>query len=70
MRCDTCRREVPEVSRVVIYEGYNRIASKAIYNCPECFAKKEKTKPYNLPASKRSSEQAGKPRSEKEPKGD
>ncbi len=50
MRCDTCHREVPEVSRVVIYVGYNKVATKAIYNCPECFAKKEKTKSYNKPA--------------------
>ena len=47
MRCDTCQREVPEVSRVVIYVGYNRLSAKAVYNCPDCFAKKEKTKAYN-----------------------
>jgi hypothetical protein len=46
MKCDTCHRDVPEVSRVVVYVGYNRLSAKAIYNCPECFAKKEKTKPY------------------------
>ncbi|MBI3333052.1 MAG: hypothetical protein HYZ93_03050 [Candidatus Omnitrophica bacterium] len=51
MKCDTCRREVPEVSRVVIYVGYNKTAAKAIYNCPECFSKKEQTKPYNQPPS-------------------
>ena len=49
MKCDTCHREVPEVSRVVIYIGYNRVAAKALYNCPECFAKKEQTKAYNQP---------------------
>jgi MATE family multidrug resistance protein len=43
------RRLAGEVSRVVIYTGYNRVAAKAIYNCPECFAKKEKTKSYNKP---------------------
>ena len=32
MRCDTCHREAPEVSRVVIYIGYN---------------KKEQSKPYH-----------------------
>lgn len=47
MKCDTCHREVPEVSRVVVYIGYNKLFSKAIYNCPECFAKKEETKKYN-----------------------
>lgn len=46
MRCDTCGKEVAEVSRVVIYTGYNKIASKAVYNCPECFERKERSKPY------------------------
>lgn len=46
MRCDTCHREVPEVSRVVVYIGYNRMNAKAMYNCPDCFAQKEKSKPY------------------------
>jgi len=49
VKCDTCHREVPEVSRVVIYQGYNKISAKAIYNCPDCFAKKEQSKPYNKP---------------------
>ena len=47
MKCDTCHRDVPEVSRVVLYTGYNRVAAKAVYNCPDCFAKKERAKPYN-----------------------
>ena len=47
MKCDTCHREVLEVSRVVIYLGYNKVAAKAVYNCPECFSQKEKTKAYN-----------------------
>lgn len=51
MRCDTCRREVPEVSRVVICVGYNRVNTRAVYNCPECFAKKEKTKTYSASGS-------------------
>ena len=49
MRCDTCGNEVPEVSRVVIYTGYNKIASKAVYNCPACFERKERSKPYAQP---------------------
>lgn len=49
MRCDTCGRDVPEVKRVVLAPGYDRTLSKAIYNCPECYEKKEKTKKYNLP---------------------
>ena len=47
MKCDTCLREVPEVSRVVIYVGYNRLSAKAVYNCPDCFSKKEQTKTYH-----------------------
>lgn len=47
MRCDTCQKESPEVSRVVIYVGYNKLSAKAVYNCPDCFAKKEQTKNYN-----------------------
>ena len=46
MKCDTCKKESPEVSRVVIHAGYNRLFAKAVYNCPDCFAQKEKNKPY------------------------
>jgi hypothetical protein len=41
IRCDTCGKEVMVVARVVIDSGYNRSLSKPIYNCPECFQKKE-----------------------------
>lgn len=41
IRCDTCGKEVVVVARVVIDTGYNRSLSKPIYNCPECFQKKE-----------------------------
>ena len=41
VRCDTCGKMVSTVSRVVIDDGYDRSMSKAIYNCPDCFAKKE-----------------------------
>jgi len=51
VRCDTCLREVQEVSRVVITLGYNKVSAKAIYNCAECFSKKEQTKSYNQPAT-------------------
>lgn len=49
MKCDTCGRDVPEVRRVVVTAGYDRTLAKPIYNCPECYEKKEKTKKYNLP---------------------
>lgn len=60
MRCDTCHREVPEVSRVVIYSGYNKVAAKAVYNCPDCFAKKEQSKSYNKPPKEPSEEKRSK----------
>lgn len=41
VRCDTCGKRVASVSRVVIDDGYDRSMSKALYNCPECFTKKE-----------------------------
>jgi hypothetical protein len=41
LRCDTCGRETPVVSRVVIDSGgYNRANARALYNCPECYQKK------------------------------
>ena len=42
MRCDTCKKESALVMRVVIAEHYNRILSRPIFNCPDCFEKKEK----------------------------
>lgn len=47
MKCDTCGKEVAEVDRVVIYKDYNKTRAKPIYNCKECFEKKEKAKPYS-----------------------
>lgn len=42
MTCDTCGRESERVARVVIDQGYNRLLAKPLWNCPECFEKKEK----------------------------
>ena len=39
------------MSRVVIYTGYNKITAKAVYNCPDCFERKERSKTYNQPPS-------------------
>ena len=44
MRCDTCGKEVKEVRRVVIDAGYDRTLARALYNCPECYQKKEDAK--------------------------
>lgn len=42
--CDTCGKTSPIVSRVIIDLGYDRSLSKPLYNCPECFEKKEKAR--------------------------
>jgi hypothetical protein len=42
LRCDTCGKETPVVSRVVVDEGYNRANARPLYNCPECYDKKLK----------------------------
>ena len=44
MRCDTCQKEAPIVLRVVVAKGYDRSLSRPIFNCPECFEKKEQAK--------------------------
>ncbi len=41
LRCDTCGRATAIVSRVVIDEGYNRATARPLWNCPECYDKKE-----------------------------
>jgi hypothetical protein len=42
LRCDTCGRRTPIVSRVVIDEGYDRSNARPLWNCPECYAEKER----------------------------
>ena len=44
MKCDTCKREVGEVLRVVINKDYDRMLARPLYNCRECFDKKEQSK--------------------------
>lgn len=41
MKCDTCGKEVAEVSRVVVDADYDRSMARALYNCPACYTKKE-----------------------------
>lgn len=45
MTCDTCKRESDVILRVVISKGYNRALARPIFNCPDCFEKKERAKP-------------------------
>jgi len=42
-RCGTCGKLVPQVMRVVIDQNYNRSDDlNPLYNCPECFEKKNR----------------------------
>ncbi len=40
LRCDTCGKPTPVVSRVVVDSGYNRSNARPVYNCPDCYRKK------------------------------
>ena len=51
MRCDTCKRDTPVVLRVVVSKDYNRSLARPLFNCPECFEKKEQSKKPLEPAS-------------------
>lgn len=44
MKCDTCGKEADEVRRVVIDKDYDRTLAKPLYNCPDCYQKKENAK--------------------------
>jgi len=44
MKCDTCGKESSEIKRVIVDSGYDRTLAKPLYNCPECYAKKEQTR--------------------------
>ena len=44
IKCDTCGKESAEVKRVIVDTGYDRVLSKPLYNCPDCYDKKEKSK--------------------------
>ncbi|MCK5594845.1 hypothetical protein KAI19_01545 [bacterium] len=41
MKCDTCGKEVLNVKRIILEKGYDRTQARAIYNCEECYKKKE-----------------------------
>jgi uncharacterized Zn finger protein len=44
MKCDTCGKETKEVRRVIVDAGYDRTLARPLYNCPECYEKKERAK--------------------------
>ena len=59
MICDTCKRETSVVSRVVVAKDYNRSLARALYNCPECFADKERRRQHAEPAAQLAPSGAG-----------
>ena len=59
MSCDTCKRETSMVSRVVVAKDYNRSLARALYNCPDCFADKERRRQHGGPAAERAPSAAG-----------
>ncbi len=44
MKCDTCGKEAANVRRVIVDADYDRTLAKAVYNCQECYEKKERLK--------------------------
>jgi uncharacterized Zn finger protein len=50
MKCDTCGKESQEVKRVVVDAGYDRTLAKPLYNCPDCYQKKEDAKKLKNPS--------------------
>ncbi len=49
MRCNTCHQESALVKRVVVDRAYNRALARALYNCPACFDRKERTRSAEAP---------------------
>ncbi len=49
MKCDTCGKDVKEVRRVIVDTGYDRTLAKPMYNCPDCYDKKEAAKKSHKP---------------------
>ena len=50
LRCDTCGRPTPVVSRVVVAPGYNRANARPLYNCPDCYEQKNRARKTILQA--------------------
>jgi hypothetical protein len=66
--CDTCGKETDVVSRVVIDKGYNRANARPIYNCPECFERKNEERFHVLPPGETRPSDAAAPSSNPTPK--
>lgn len=44
LRCDTCGAWTLRVSRVVIDRGYDRSNARPLWNCPDCFERKNRAR--------------------------
>jgi predicted RNA-binding Zn-ribbon protein involved in translation (DUF1610 family) len=44
LKCDFCGREVPQVRRIALDEGYDRLSRRHTvrYACPECSRRKDR----------------------------
>ena len=42
MKCNTCGKEEPTLYRVVLAADYNAIIKMELWNCKECYDKKNK----------------------------
>ena len=51
MRCDTCGKEANAVKRVVVDSGYDRTLAKAMYNCPDCYEAKLRSRKADAQSS-------------------
>lgn len=40
MKCDTCGKESKQLKRLVLYGGYDALNKKPLWNCEECYEKK------------------------------
>jgi|ETNmetMinimDraft_5_1059913.scaffolds.fasta_scaffold56964_3 hypothetical protein len=42
LECDTCKKRVETLQRVVLLAHYNAFNKRALWNCKECYDKKNR----------------------------
>jgi len=42
LECDTCHQKVETLQRVVLLTHYNALNKRALWNCKECYDKKNR----------------------------
>ena len=42
MKCDTCGKENKELKRLVLYKDYDALNKKPLWNCEDCYNKKNR----------------------------